>query len=66
MRHGPSIAFLIVSFALLPLARADGPEAAKPGTTGVSFEPGPPPLTDVLAKAKAQKKSVFVDFSADG
>ena len=65
MRHGLSVAFLIAAFALPHVARADGPEAAAPAG-GVAFEPGPPPLADVLAKAKAQKKSVFVDFSADG
>ena len=28
---------------------------------GLAFEPGPPPFATVLAKAKAEKKVVFVD-----
>jgi thiol-disulfide isomerase/thioredoxin len=30
---------------------------------GLAFEPGPPPFATVLAKAKAEKKVVFVDFT---
>src|SRR5262245_24739094 len=48
-------------------AAADGP-AAPPGSAreaGVAFEPGSPPWAEVLAKAKAAGKPVFVDFSTE-
>src|SRR5262245_4891497 len=32
---------------------------------GLVFEPGPPPFATVLAKARAEKKVVFVDFSTE-
>ena len=32
---------------------------------GVAFEPGTPPFADVLAKAKAESKLVFVDFATE-
>ncbi len=65
-------AILALSFAAS--ARADDvpppappsvPPAAKPAETGVAFEPGDPAFADVLAKAKEQGKSVFVDFMTD-
>ncbi len=37
---------------------------AKPHA-GVAFEPGTPPFADVLAKAKAEQKLVFVDFATE-
>jgi thiol-disulfide isomerase/thioredoxin len=43
------------------LARAGDPPAAAP-SAGVAFEPGAPAFADVLAKAKAAGKPVFIDF----
>lgn len=56
-------AFLVTS---APAARADGPEVLTPANSeGVVFEPGTPRFADVLAKAKTEKKPVFIDFSTD-
>lgn len=43
------------------------PARAEEETTrgGVAFEPGTPAFSDVLAKAKAQSKPVFIDFSTE-
>jgi thiol-disulfide isomerase/thioredoxin len=52
--------------AFAPSVRADGPEVLKPAKDeGVVFEPGTPKFEDVLAKAKTEKKPVFIDFSTD-
>jgi thioredoxin-like negative regulator of GroEL len=50
-------------------ARGDGaPAGAAPAGArgaGVAFEAGPPPFSTVLAKAKAERKVVFVDFTTE-
>lgn len=45
-------------------ARA-GDDAAPGAVAGVVFEPGPPPFADLLAKAKAEGKPIFIDFSTE-
>lgn len=55
---------LIASIVLSAgMARAE--EAPAPAAGGVAFEPGTPAWSDVLAKAKAQAKPAFVDFSTE-
>jgi thioredoxin-like negative regulator of GroEL len=59
-------AVFAVLAAAAPAARADGPEITAPATTeGIVFETGTPKFEDVLAKAKAAKKPVFIDFTTD-
>jgi thioredoxin-like negative regulator of GroEL len=59
-------AVLAALAAAAPAARADGPEVVAPAKSeGVVFETGTPKFEDVLAKAKAEKKPVFVDFSTE-
>jgi thioredoxin-related protein len=62
-------AFAVLAIALAAPARAGDDGGAKPAApaaaaeAGVVFEPGTPAWADVLAKAKAANKPVFVDFS---
>ena len=45
------------------LARADGEaKEAKEAKNGIAFEAGAPVFVDVLSKAKAASKPVFLDF----
>ena len=64
-----SFALVPVALALvaMPCARAGEPPAAGAPSSegGVAFEPGTPAWADVLAKAKAAGKPVFVDFTTD-
>lgn len=58
----PGLIACVVLFAAL--ARAE--EAPAPeGPRGIAFEKGTPAWADVLAKAKAQGKPAFVDFSTE-
>src|SRR5437867_228320 len=64
----PFVAFApaVFAIAIASVALADdvpAPPAAP--AAGVAFEPGAPAFADVLAKAKAQGKPVFVDFTTD-
>jgi hypothetical protein len=41
---------------------APAPSAPQEAPAGARFEPGAPPFAEVLAKAKAEGKLVFLDF----
>ena len=49
----------------VPCVAAAGDDAPAAGHVGVVFEPGAPAFADVLAKAKAEQKVVFLDFATD-
>jgi thiol-disulfide isomerase/thioredoxin len=56
---------LALCLALLPIAsaaRADEPPATPPVASHGAFEPGMPPFTDLLAKANAAGKPVFLEI----
>src|SRR5204862_6632909 len=56
----PRFAPLVAAAAVL---LASGTARGEGG--GLAFEPGPPPFATVLAKARAEKKVVFVDFTTE-
>ena len=65
-------ALLALSLAAAPAVRADdvpAPGASAPAAetpaVGVQFEAGTPAFADVLAKAKAAGKPVFIDFTTE-
>jgi hypothetical protein len=57
---------ILLAVLISPVALADEPTApAADATQGVAFEPGTPPLADILVKATAEKKPAFLDFYTD-
>lgn len=57
---------VLLAVLIAPVALADEPAAPAAGEAqGVAFEPGTPPLADILAKAAAEKKPAFLDFYTD-
>lgn len=67
MRRRLAIPFVVLALAAaLPLpARADEVAAPESAAWAVKFEPGTPPFADVLAKAKAEGRPVFLDFTTE-
>lgn len=64
----PRLLALAASAAVLcggGIARGDGLPAGAPPSGGVVFEAGTPPFATLLAKARAERKVVFVDFTTE-
>src|SRR5687767_10944887 len=61
-----SVVSLLFASALAAPALADDVRSGAAPSAGVAFEPGPPAFADVLAKAKAEGKPIFLDFDAKG